>query len=138
MIECAPDVPWPRAAFGAMAVPLLVVLWRMGLLPGADVWLERAVEQLKRRRDALVSAGTGPRRPRWLAGWGPRSRSSTVGERWAYVAAQRWAAQVNENAKRLAFAATQPELCHNEVCGWTTASKAVAQLNEPRDAAPRR
>ncbi len=46
-----PEVPWPRVAFGAMAVPLLVVLWRMGLLPGADLWVERAVEQLKWRRE---------------------------------------------------------------------------------------
>jgi glucose/mannose-6-phosphate isomerase len=43
-----------------------------------------------------------------------------------YVAGQRWKAQVNENAKRLAFAATQPELCHNEVCGWAEPSKQVA------------
>jgi glucose/mannose-6-phosphate isomerase len=34
------------------------------------------------------------------------------------VAAQRWKNQVNENAKAPAFAATSPELCHNEICGW--------------------
>ena len=43
-----------------------------------------------------------------------------------YVAGLRWKAQVNENVKRLAFAATQPELCHNEVCGWAESSKQVA------------
>ena len=123
-----PDVPWPRAAFGAMAVPLLVVLWRMGLLPGADVWLERAVEQLKWRRDALVSAGD-----RSEAAEVARRVGATVplihgGGAVGAAAAQRWATQVNENAKRLAFAAAQPELCHNQVCGWTTASKAVSQL----------
>jgi glucose/mannose-6-phosphate isomerase len=44
------------------------------------------------------------------------------------VAALRWRSQVNENAKRPAFSATQPELCHNEVCGWTEASKPMAEL----------
>ena len=34
------------------------------------------------------------------------------------VAAQRWKTQVNENAKAPAFWSAQPELCHNEVCGW--------------------
>ena len=34
------------------------------------------------------------------------------------VAAQRWKAQVNENAKSPAFAGVYPELCHNEVVGW--------------------
>jgi len=34
------------------------------------------------------------------------------------TAAQRWKTQVNENAKSPAFSSAQPELCHNEVCGW--------------------
>ena len=34
------------------------------------------------------------------------------------VAAQRWKAQCNENAKVPAFANRVPELCHNEVAGW--------------------
>ena len=34
------------------------------------------------------------------------------------AAAQRWKTQVNENAKAPAFWSAQPELCHNEVCGW--------------------
>src|SRR5918994_1723193 len=42
----------------------------------------------------------------------------TVEAAQAAAAAQRWKAQVNENAKAPAFAATIPELCHNEICGW--------------------
>jgi glucose/mannose-6-phosphate isomerase len=34
------------------------------------------------------------------------------------TAAQRWKTQINENAKSPAFWSAQPELCHNEVCGW--------------------
>ncbi|HTV12840.1 MAG TPA: bifunctional phosphoglucose/phosphomannose isomerase [Acidimicrobiales bacterium] len=120
-----PDVPWPRVAFGAMAVPLLVVLWRMGLVPGADQWVERAVEQLKLRREELV--GGGPSSP---AGEVARRIGATIpllhGDGVGTVAALRWKSQVNENAKRLAFLASQPELCHNEVCGWTEFSKPVS------------
>jgi glucose/mannose-6-phosphate isomerase len=34
------------------------------------------------------------------------------------AAAARWKAQCNENAKVPAWAASMPELCHNEICGW--------------------
>ena len=123
-----PEVPWPRVAFGAMAVPLLVVLWRMGLLPGADLWVERAVEQLKWRRDDLVKAGKSSEAADVARRIGPTVPMLHGGGAIGAVAAQRWKTQVNENAKRLAFSATQPELCHNEVCGWTEASKPVAEL----------
>lgn len=123
-----PAVPWPRAAFGAMAVPLIVVLWRMGLLAGADLWTEQAIEQLKLRRDELAGAGEAS-----AAAEVARRIGSTVpvlhaGGAVGSVAALRWKSQVNENAKRLAFASTQPELCHNEVVGWSQASKAVGEL----------
>ena len=121
-----PVVPWPRVAFGAMSVPLLVVLWRMGLLPGADLWVDRAVEQLKRRRDELVGAGSSSEAAEVARRIGATVPILHGGGPLGYVATQRWKAQVNENAKRLAFSATQPELCHNEVCGWSEASKQVA------------
>jgi glucose/mannose-6-phosphate isomerase len=34
------------------------------------------------------------------------------------AAALRWKAQVNENPKSPAWAAANPELCHNELTGW--------------------
>jgi len=123
-----PEVPWPRAAFGAMTMPLLAVLWRVGLLPGADLWVDRAVEQLKRRRDELESQGDSS-----LAAQVARRIGATVPVvhgcgAVGSVAALRWKAQVNENAKRLAFAASQPELCHNEICGWAEPSQAIGRL----------
>jgi len=122
-----PKVPWPRAAFGAMAVPLIGVLWRMGLLAGADAWTERAVEQLKLRRDELAGEGESS-----AAAEVARRIGSTVplvhaGGSVGSAAALRWKCQVNENAKRLAFASTQPELCHNEVVGWGEASKEIGE-----------
>jgi glucose/mannose-6-phosphate isomerase len=110
------SIPQPRAAFGAMAVPPLVILERLGLFPGASAQIGRTVEQLLRRRDQLVQ---------------PTSPAEAVARRigrtfalvhggpgYGAVAAQRWKTQINENAKAPAFSAAQPELCHNEVVGW--------------------
>jgi glucose/mannose-6-phosphate isomerase len=73
------------------------------------------VNQLKIRREAVFAGDSADEIARTIGrtipliiGAGP------IGA----VAAQRWKAQVNENAKAPAFSATIPELCHNEVCGW--------------------
>jgi len=44
------------------------------------------------------------------------------------AAALRWKTQVNENAKAPAFWNTQPELCHNEICGWGQDGDVTRQL----------
>jgi glucose/mannose-6-phosphate isomerase len=116
VVAVPPEIPQPRAAFGAMAVPPLVILERLGLFAGAGQELGRAVAQLQRRRDQLV---------------GPKSPAEAVARRigrtfallhggpgYGAVAAQRWKTQINENAKAPAFSSAQPELCHNEVVGW--------------------
>jgi glucose/mannose-6-phosphate isomerase len=123
-----PDVVWPRAALGSMAVPLIGVLWRMGFLPGADLWLERAVEQLRYRRDKFVSAGAASEPAELARRIGPSVPVIHGGGPVGAVAAQRWKAQVNENAKRLAFWSSMPELCHNEICGWADSSKEIGAL----------
>ena len=118
VITVPTDIVQPRAAIGAMAFPPLVVLESMGLLLSSDYWIDAAVDQLARRRDAFVVAGdtsepaeVARRIGRTLA---LISGSTGVGS----VAAQRWKTQINENAKAPAFWSAQPELCHNEVCGW--------------------
>jgi glucose/mannose-6-phosphate isomerase len=109
------DIPMPRAALGAVSVPLIVLLESVGLFPGASGWVDAAVAQLEARRDALVAGGTAQRIARTIDrtiplvfGAGPLGG----------VAATRWKNQVNENAKAPAFAGTLPELCHNEITGW--------------------
>jgi glucose/mannose-6-phosphate isomerase len=108
--------PAPRTAVGAMAVPVLVALERMGVFPGAQGWIAAAEEQLRRRADQLASdrspAATLARRiGRTLPiVYG----AGTVGR----VASTRWKTQVNENAKTPAFANALPELGHNELVGW--------------------
>lgn len=113
-----PEIPQPRAAVGATAMPPLVVLDEMGLYRGGQYWIDAAVAQLKRRRDELeiggdasAAAGVAHRIGRTIAlihGGG------AIGA----AAAQRWKTQINENAKAPAWWSAQPELCHNEVCGW--------------------
>ncbi|HVX17325.1 MAG TPA: bifunctional phosphoglucose/phosphomannose isomerase [Acidimicrobiales bacterium] len=110
------DIAMPRSGLGAMAVPVLVAFEKMGLFPGATEWVQRAVEQLDRRRDELVG-DKSPAAPiaRAIGRTLPLVYSAgPIGR----VAAQRWKCQVNENAKAPAFANTMPELCHNEICGW--------------------
>ncbi|MDA8072558.1 MAG: bifunctional phosphoglucose/phosphomannose isomerase [Actinomycetota bacterium] len=119
-------IPQPRAALGAMAVPLLVVLAEMGLFPGADQWLRLAVEQLRRRRDQL----TGPKSPalRIAERIGRTIPLLHGAQALGAAAGLRWRAQVNENAKTPAFCAVYPELCHNEVAGWGQLGDVTRQL----------
>jgi glucose/mannose-6-phosphate isomerase len=121
-------IPQPRAALGAMAIPPLVVLERMGMFRGASHWIDRAVEQLKRRRDALVAGGESS-----VAGELARRIGRTLpliqgGGAVGATAAQRWKTQINENAKAPAFWSVQPELCHNEIVGWGQHGDVTRQL----------
>ena len=111
-----PEIPQPRAALGAMAIPPLVVLEEMGLFPGATQWIDLAVTQLQRRRDALVKAGNEAERLAHRIG--RRLPLLHGGGAVGATAAQRWKTQINENANAPAFWAAQPELCHNEIQGW--------------------
>ena len=125
LIEVPGDLPAARAALGALAVPLVLMLEQVGLFPGAGEWVDAAVAQLEVRREALaagdwaaaIALAIGPTIP-LVVGAGPLGA----------VAARRWKTQVNENAKSPAFSATMPELCHNEVAGWGQHGDVTRQL----------
>lgn len=118
------SLPMPRAGFAAMAAPVLAILEDLGFFPGASEWLARAAEQLRLRRSQLGEASNPALRlARELAGtipvvYGPGG----IGE----VAARRWKAQFNENAKTPAFSAGLPEMTHNEIAGWGTFDELTA------------
>ena len=120
------DIPQPRAALGAMAIPPLVLLEEIGLFPGASQWVDQAVDQLTVRRDELVRPGSMAEDvARRIGRTIPLIHSSgDLGG----AAALRWKAQVNENAKCPAFYNVYPELCHNEVAGWGQHGDATRQL----------
>lgn len=115
-VSVADGIPMPRAGIGAVSIPPLVILDRLGLFPGADSWIASAVEQLKVRRDQLIADGNpadklarriGIELPLIYGGGGLGG-----------LAAQRWKTQFNENAKVAAFSNQVPELTHNEIAGW--------------------
>jgi glucose/mannose-6-phosphate isomerase len=120
------DIPQPRAALGAMAIPPLVLLEQIGLFPGALQWVDQAIDQLLRRRDQLVRPGSlAEDLARRIGRTIPLIHSS--GDLGA-AAALRWKAQINENAKSPAFFNVYPELCHNELAGWGQHGDATRQL----------
>jgi glucose/mannose-6-phosphate isomerase len=116
IVAIADDIPQPRAGLGALAAPMMIVLERLGLYPGAEGWLRFAVDQLKARRDKLVLDGNAAER---LAD--DLARRVPViygGGGLGGLAAMRWKTEFNENSRSPAFANAVPELCHNEIAGW--------------------
>jgi len=110
------DIPFPRAGLGAMAIPPMIVLEEMGLFPGAQVWVDEAVEQLRKRRDVLTSEKSPARELAHQIG-----RTIPLiygGGELGAAAAKRWKADINENPNAPAFWNAHPELCHNELQGW--------------------
>jgi glucose/mannose-6-phosphate isomerase len=113
---CPVQASVPRAALGATTVTLLVALARAGLRPDCTAAVTAASAALARRRDTLVAPG-GP--PADLARRLGRTIPLVYGATGvAAVAAGWWKAQVNLNAKAPAFAASVPELTHDELAGW--------------------
>jgi len=111
----------PRAALGYLALGALGALEAIGVGPPLSADLEEAVREL----EALLGE-CGPEVP--STSNPAKSLALSLGERvpvvWGSegigaVAAARWKTQCNENAKVPAFAASLPELDHNEVVGWS-------------------
>jgi glucose/mannose-6-phosphate isomerase len=118
IIDVPSSIPQPRAGLGAMSIPPLVVLDEMGLYRGGQYWIDAAVDQIRLRRDQLAGAGESSPAATLARRIGRTVPLVHGGGAIGAVAAQRWKTQVNENAKAPAFWSVQPELCHNEVCGW--------------------
>jgi glucose/mannose-6-phosphate isomerase len=109
-------IPQPRAGIGALSVPPLVVLERLGLLQGMVGLLRDAARVVGESRDGLVELPSAAQELAKRIGRTIPLVHGTPGP--SGVAAMRWKTQVNENAKAPAFVSLQPELCHNEVAGW--------------------
>ena len=116
IVAVSEDIPVPRAGLGAMAAPMMIVLERLGLFPGAEGWIRFAVEQLKVRRDKLTVDGSPAER---LAD--DLARRVPIiygGGGLGGLAATRWKTEFNENSRCPAWANMNPELGHNEIAGW--------------------
>jgi glucose/mannose-6-phosphate isomerase len=101
-----------------MLAPALIALEQLGLYRGGKSWIDLAVEQLCRRRDEIESSRNASLPARIAKKVGRTMPLIHGGGLVGAAAAQRWKTQVNENAKAPAWWAAQPELCHNEICGW--------------------
>lgn len=111
----------PRAAFGYLALAPLGALEVMGLVSSVATEVDEAVRILQ-----VLLARCGPSTP--AADNPAKSLARAIGGRtpvvWgadgiASVAAMRWTAGFNENAKVPAFSSALPELDHNEIVGWS-------------------
>lgn len=120
-VALVPAGMMPRAAFGYLTMAPLGLLEAVGVLARVGEDLEEGVAAVAR-----VVSTNGPSVPeasnpaktlarriggRTVVVWGADGIGS--------VAAARWKAQCNENAKVPAFASALPELDHNEVVGWS-------------------
>jgi glucose/mannose-6-phosphate isomerase len=128
----SPSIPVPaglacaRVALGALAVPVLVVLERLGLLAGVQERVLASASGLAHRRDELVADDNVALDIARRIGRTVPVVHGSPGS--AAVAAARWKDQVNENAKSPAFWAAHPELDYNEVAGWGQSGDVTRQI----------
>ncbi|UDY35621.1 SIS domain-containing protein [Dermatobacter hominis] len=120
------SIPMPRAGIGAVSIPLLVLLERLGLADGLSEQVDAAIAQLEVRREQLrvpgnpaerLAARIGRTLP-LVYGGGP------LGE----AAAWRWKGQFNENPKVPSWSNRIPELTHNELAGWAQHGDVTRQV----------
>jgi glucose/mannose-6-phosphate isomerase len=115
-VQIPPDIQPARVTFGVVVASLLTMLERVGFLPEAGAWLESAVAQLRRRREEL----------RRDANFTEHLASLLVGRHVlcqgdapiGATAAERWKAQINQNARQAASTSEQPNASHNEAIAW--------------------
>lgn len=129
LIRIPQEIQPARATFGVVVGSLLGLLQEAGFLPKAGAWIESAVIQLNRRRNEL-------------------SEKDNIAERLASqlvcrhvlcqgdtpiggTAAERWKAQINQNARQAASVSEQPNASHNEAVAWDCRN----DLTTERDAA---
>jgi glucose/mannose-6-phosphate isomerase len=108
----------PRSAFGYSLYPLLAVLSSLGIV--------KVTDEQRRSAQAMLEQGAANWQPTVpeadnLAKQIARRTAGTVpiilAPNWLAASATRWAAQINENAKQVAFALPMPEATHNFVEG---------------------
>ena len=115
-VQIPPDIQPARVTLGVVVASLLTMLESVGLLPEAGAWLASAAAQLRRRREELRRDDNAAERlasllvSRHVLCQGDTPIGAT--------AAERWKAQINQNARQAASASEQPNASHNEVVAW--------------------
>jgi len=118
----------PRAAMGYLALPVLVILFRLGLLTEIGSW-ESLLQELGRVKGRCAFSVPTVENPAKQLAHTLRSHIplvyGTIGN--TALVAMRWKTQINENAKQPAFWNTFPELNHNEIVALTRADLLSSQ-----------
>lgn len=129
IVRIPPDFQPARATFGVVVASLLTILQDLGFLPEAKLWIESAASQLRGRREELCRDGSfAERLASALVGRHVLCQGDTpIGA----TAAERWKAQINQNARQSASASAQPNASHNEAVAWDCRNDLTMQ----RDAA---
>ncbi|MGQ9706728.1 MAG: SIS domain-containing protein [bacterium] len=118
-IKIPPGMP-PRASLGYLLVPVIVSLGKLGLFIRYDETIDeiiRETESLKKEVDIDITTEGNIAKKTALEICGKLLVIYGAGEAMEVVA-ERWAGQVQENAKTLTFSRGFPELCHNQTIGW--------------------
>jgi len=126
VIRLPEGIPQPRAGIAAMVVPLLLLCEQVGAIGPVRAELEEAAALSRARcRELASGGGTAAEVARRIGRTIPLVHGAAgLGA----VAARRFKTQVNENAKAPAFFSSEPEACHNEICGFGQNGDVTRQL----------
>jgi glucose/mannose-6-phosphate isomerase len=110
----------PRAAVAWLFAPVALILEKIGILDGVAAEIAETSNVLKQMRDNLNPRVGVPQNTARVIAEKTRNHIPVI---WgttgvSEVAAQRWKAQINENAKSPAYYHIFPELNHNEIVGF--------------------
>lgn len=108
----------PRASIGFMFGAMLGVLERSGIVSPDKQVLETSRVLTKMLSYCRQSVPTGDNPAKMLAHELFQGVPVVIGYGISRPVAKRWANQLNENGKCLAFASEIPEMDHNEIVGW--------------------
>jgi glucose/mannose-6-phosphate isomerase len=111
----------PRAAVAYMTVAALEIAWLCGAGPRMGAEIDVAADHLEELVVEWGAEGADDSKAKTLARALYDSVPVIAGAGLTSPIAYRWKTQFNENAKVPAFTHELPELCHNEVVGWTEA-----------------
>jgi len=131
----------PRASTGFLFFPMLAVIAQRGLLGRAPTGaVEETIALLERLSGAYGPGTPTENNPAKRLALALYERIPVLYGSQGYrgVVALRWKGQFNENAKQHAFAYAFPEQNHNEILGWTLASRqserwSVVYLRDPAE-----
>ncbi len=110
----------PRAALGYMLMPVLAICQKLKLLPEFDYDKAFKLTEACIQKWTVENTTGNAAKALAAAAHGKLALLYGLGS-WQGLVANRWKAQINENAKNIALANAFPELNHNEILGWVGA-----------------